>query len=146
MTAALIRLGVLILLVATPGWALAEDSGGLSTSDRQAIHGTIQGQLDAFRGNDGPRAFSYASPTVREMFRTPENFIAMVRNRYAAVYRPREVEFLETYAKNRQIGQAVRFVGPYGKGFMGIYAMQRQSDGSWRIDGVVLIPIPDQAI
>ncbi len=145
MTAILIRLGALFALIATPGWALAEDPGGLSPSDRQAIHGTIQGQLDAFRGDDGPRAFSYASPTVRKMFRTPENFIAMVRNRYAAVYRPREVEFLETYAKNRQIGQAVRFVGPHGKGFMGIYAMQRQSDDSWRIDGVVLIPIPDQA-
>jgi hypothetical protein len=41
--------------------------------------------------------------------------------------------------------QNVLVVGPDGIPVMAIYLMQRQPDGSWRINGVYLIRISDQS-
>ncbi len=52
-------------------------------------------ELEAFQRDDEVTAFSYAAPRVRAHFRTPANFMQMVRDSYRAVYRPRAVKFLE---------------------------------------------------
>jgi len=109
-------------------------------ADRQAILGTIRAQLDAFQVDDDARAFSYATPQLRAMFGTPENFMAMVRGGYQPVYRPRSVEFLEVRNIDGRIVQAVRFVGPDGVAVIAVYTMEQQPDGSWRIAAVHLIP------
>ena len=109
-------------------------------ADRQAILGTIRAQLDAFQADDGSRAFTYATPQLRRLFGTPENFMAMVRGGYQAVYRPQSVEFLDARIIDGKTGQAVRFVGPDGRAVIAIYTMEQQSDGSWRIAAVQLIP------
>lgn len=106
---------------------------------RPAILGTIQAQLDAFRRDDGTAAFSYASPDLRRLFRTPENFMAMVRSGYRPVYRPRSVEFLDTRLVEGRTMQAVRYVGPTGEAVIALYTMEQQPDGSWRIAAVRLI-------
>ncbi len=121
----------------------AEEPGTPSAPDQQAIRGVIEAQLGAFRRDDGMAAFSYASPVIREKFGTPENFMAMVRGSYAAVYRPRQVEFRETRTMAGQTAQAVRFVGPDGKAVLAIYTMERQPDGGWRIGGVYLVEIAE---
>jgi hypothetical protein len=131
------------LLLAAPlgGTALAEDVERPAAADRQAILGTIQAQLDAFQRDDWSRAFSYATPRLRELFATPENFMAMVRNGYQPVYRPQSVEFLDSRIIDGRIGQAVRFVGPDGRAVIAIYTMEQQPDGSWRIAAVRLVPL-----
>ena len=126
--------------------ALSQDEIQLSQDDRKAIRDVIRAQLDAFQEDDGERAFSYASPSIRQHFGTADKFMGMVRTGYTAVYRPREVEFLTAYASDGQTKQAVRIVGPGGQGFLGIYAMERQADDSWRIDGVILLNTGDRAI
>lgn len=110
-----------------------------SVADQKAIRGIIEAQLDAFQRNDSSAAFSYASPIIQRKFGSPENFMAMVQGGYAPVYRPREVEFLDSRVKDGQTAQAVRFVGPDGKSVIAIYSMEQQPDGSWRISGVYLI-------
>lgn len=107
--------------------------------DRQAILNTIQSQLDAFQADDGARAFSFATPRLRRMFGSPENFMAMVRGGYMPVYRPQSVEFLDARVVSGRTGQAVRFVGPDGVAVIALYTMEQQADGSWRIAGVQLI-------
>ena len=124
------------LAVFAPALAAAEPLGA---GDRQAIHSIIQSQLDAFQRDDGHEAFSYASPGIRQMFQTAEIFMAMVRGGYGAVYRPRAVEFLETLVKDGRTVQMMRFIGPDGVAVIAMYTMERQPDGSWRIDGVVLL-------
>ena len=111
-----------------------------SAAVQEAIVTVIQAQLAAFRRDDGAAAFSYASPTIRAKFGSVENFMAMVRGGYAAVYRPQLVEFLEARVIQGRTGQAVRFVGPDGKAVIAVYWMERQPDGTWRIDGVQLVP------
>ncbi|WP_420346271.1 DUF4864 domain-containing protein [Pelagibius sp.] len=140
-TALSLFLGLLLCLAAgglAPP-AKAQDTAAPPAADQAAILNTIQSQLDAFQADDGARAFSFATPQLRRMFRTPENFMAMVRGGYMAVYRPQSVEFLDARVVSGRTGQAVRFVGPDGIAVIAIYTMERQPDGSWRIAAVQLV-------
>ncbi|WP_299623644.1 DUF4864 domain-containing protein [Pelagibius sp.] len=120
--------------------AQSQDYSQPAPADQQAILATIQAQLDAFQVDDWSRAFSFATPRLREMFGTPQNFMAMVRGGYMPVYRPQSVEFLDSRVVSGRTGQAVRFVGPDGVAVIAIYTMEKQPDGSWRIAAVQLIP------
>ena len=63
---------------------------------------------------------------------------------YAAVYRPREVEFLELNEDRGLVRQAVRLVGPDGSTVIAVYTMERQLDGVWKIAGVYLVQTQDE--
>jgi Domain of unknown function (DUF4864) len=121
----------------------AEEPQRPAAEAQAGILATIQGQLDAFQRDDWSRAFSYATPKLRQLFGTPENFMAMVLGGYRSVYRPQSVEFLEARIipgeSGNRTGQAVRFVGPDGKAVIAVYTMAQQPDGSWRIAAVRLI-------
>ena len=121
-------------LAATP--APAE----LRPADRQEIRNVIERQLEAFRRDDGVTAFSFAAPGVRAQFRTPANFMKMVRDSYPAVYRPRAVRILDPAVVGGEIVQAVEVVGPDGTVMMALYTMQHQPDKAWRIAGCRLVP------
>ena len=58
----------------------------------------VSAQLEAFAKDDAKRAFSYAAPSIRAMFGTPERFLAMVRAGYPVVYRAAGVTFLHPAA------------------------------------------------
>ncbi|MEO3427517.1 DUF4864 domain-containing protein [Pelagibius sp. CAU 1746] len=122
-----------------PAVAGAQEIQRPAAGDERAIVDTIRAQLDAFQADDWPRAFSYATPRLRELFGTVENFTAMVRGGYQPVYRPRSVEFLDARIIDGKTGQAVRFVGPDGQAVIALYTMERQPDGGWRIAAVQLV-------
>lgn len=105
--------------------------------DANAIRGTIQAQLEAFAADDAPLAFSFASPPIQEMFRTPAVFIDMVRLHYAAVYRPVGVRFGEAIDYTWGVVQVVHFRVPTGEEIPAHYELVRL-DGRWRITGCVL--------
>ena len=115
--------------------AAAED---LSAADRTAIRAVIQGQVDAFRRDDGAGAFGYASPAIRGMFGSPDLFMDMVRQGYQPVYRPRAFDFREIVTLNGEPTQKVDVVGPDGRAVTAFYPMTRLPDGSWRINGCYL--------
>ena len=135
-------LGLRILVVALftalhPALSVAQPP--VEEAHRISIVGVIRAQMDAFRRDDGAKAFSYAAPSIRGMFQNPQNFMAMVRGGYAAVYRPREVEFLAPRLEDPDILQPVRVTGPDGESIIAIYRMQRQADGAWKISSVVIL-------
>jgi len=72
------------IAAALPAWA-----------DSKAIETTIRAQINAFQADDFERAFTYASPTIQQIFRAPDVFGRMVRQGYPMVYRPSEIAFLE---------------------------------------------------
>lgn len=117
---------------------VAEDNPGLGAADREAIRRVISQQLDAFQRDDEIEAFSYASPSIQAQFKTPAEFMRMVRSGYEAVYRPRSTRFLEAIVMDGQIVQPLEVVAPDGSLVMAFYLMERQPDGSWRISGCVL--------
>lgn len=124
------------LFLAAPASAQAPDD-----ADRQAIRATIDGQIDAFRNDDGARAFSYAAPELQTMLGGVDAFMRMVRGGYAPVYRPRRYEFREVKTADGVVTQQVHVVGPDGTARMALYFMERQPDGSWRISGCVLLDL-----
>ena len=131
----------LVLLAAVPATRGARAE--VAEADRRAIQGVIQDQLQAFQADDGNRAFSHASPILREYFGDPQTFMQMVQSGYDPVYRPREVEFQGLEATDGTLVQKVLFVDRNGKAFLARYSMQRQEDGSWKINGVWLEALPD---
>ncbi len=78
-------------------------------------------------------------PDLRERFQTVDNFMAMVRDRYPAVYRPSQVTFGALENSDGSIVQHVLVVGPDGNLHEALYFMERQKDGTWLIDGCLLI-------
>ncbi len=107
-----------------------------------AIRGVIRSQIDAFLADDFGTAFSFASPAIRGIFQTPENFGAMVRNGYPMVWRPESVEFGELREIAGRLWQRVYVRDAGGRAHALDYQMIPGEDG-WRINGVQLLPAPD---
>ena len=122
------------------------DDAAIGEPDRGAIRAVIESQLAAFRRDDGAAAFAFASPTIQQMFLNPDVFMEMVRAGYRPVYRPREVEFRELVSEGGEPVQRVFLVGPDGVPAMALYFMQRQPDGTWRINGCILAKAPDESV
>ena len=139
------RLGLVLLLLAVGGTARAETVAALSTVDRATIRQVIEAQLAAFKADDGTTAFSFASPMIQTMFGDPANFMTMVRTGYLPVYRPREVEFQGLIDFRGQPTQLVLLVGPENEVVTAYYMMERQRDGTWRINGCILRPAAERA-
>jgi uncharacterized protein DUF4864 len=125
-----------------PGMPWAAETG-VSVADSQAIHDVIAGQIDAFRHDDGARAFSYASPTIQEKFGNADFFMQMVKTGYTQVYRAHDVQFQGLDMEAGAPVQRVRMIGPDGLPVIVIYMMQRQPDGSWKINGVFMTTSDD---
>jgi hypothetical protein len=128
-------LALVAWLLAAP--ALAVMAAAPDPSDAAAIRGVIEGQLQAFRSDDGAQAFAYASPAIQSIFKDPDTFMSMVRSGYQPVYRPQEVEFRDLVPVEGRWTQRVLVIGPDGVPVVAQYMMEKQPDGSWRIDGCV---------
>lgn len=116
-------------------------------ADPTAVRETITAQLDAFRDNDAARAFSYAAPSIKSMFGTPERFIAMVRRGYKPVYDANNPTFLRArQSSDGTYAQEVGLVDDDGKAWTALYTLQKQPDGAWRITGCYLREGEDQAV
>ena len=123
--------------------ALAAEAGPTTGGEEAEIRRVIEGQLDAFRRDDGEGAFAFAAPSIRAMFGDAATFLRMVRTGYPPVYRPREVEFRSLGVEDGRLTQRVLLVGPDGVPVVARYYMEQQPDGSWRIGGCVLEQAPD---
>lgn len=139
-------LRTLLALVLVAGSLPAKAQGALASADARAVREVIEAQLDAFQKDDAARAFSLATPAIRETFGTPENFMSMVRGSYAVVYRPANVAFEPPVLLDGQVVQPVRLSDEQGRAWIALYPMQRQPDGTWRTNGCQLARIPGQQI
>ena len=137
-----IGIGILLFgLLAGP--VTAQEGGEPARSEIRAI---IADQLDAFRLDDAPRAFSHAAPGIQQAFPTPEAFMDMVRRGYLPVYRPKEVAFGPAEEIDGTAVQQIFVTGPDGKDWVALYTLERQPDGAWKISGCLLRPAPGSAI
>lgn len=107
------------------------------------IPSVIQRQFDAFRSDDVATAFSYASPTIRGLFGTPESFGAMVRYGYPMVLHPADVRFLDQTVIEGAIWQRVMVRDAAGRVHFLSYQMQPTPEGGWQINGVRLLEVSE---
>jgi Domain of unknown function (DUF4864) len=133
---------MVLLALAGASGARADPAGFLREADQRAIREVTA----AFRADDGATAFSFASPSIQRQFGDPATFLAMVRTAYLPVYRPREVRFDRLVDGRVEPVQTVLLVGPELEVVTAYYVMEKEADGSWRIDGCVLAENPDRAL
>lgn len=132
-----LALCTLLLLAVMP--ARAQEA---PAADRAAIEAVIAEQLAAFNRDDGYAAWGYAAPNIQAKFQSVEVFMAMVRGAYASVYRSRAAEFGPLTGSGDHLLQEVVVTGQDGLQVLARYAMARQADGSWKIEGVSLEELP----
>lgn len=102
------------------------------------IRDTILNQIEAFKADDFATAFTYASPTIKGIFGTPENFGTMVRNGYPMVHRPAEVKMLDLREVAGALWQRVMITDAQGQTHVLDYQMVETAEG-WQINGVQLL-------
>lgn len=114
-------------------------------ADWTAIKKVIVDQRAALKAGDAAKAFSYASPGIRDQFGDAATFIAMVRTGYAALLTARYTEFLEGAVIDGSVIQPLRLVDADNTVRVALYIMQRQENGTWRIGGCQIAPSTVQA-
>ena len=102
------------------------------------IESTIQSQIDAFLADDLVGAFSFASPNIKTIFGTSDNFGQMVRRAYPMVYRPREVRMGDLRDVAGAMWQRVYVTDAEGRGHALDYQMIETPEG-WKINAVQLL-------
>jgi hypothetical protein len=105
------------------------------------IASVIGQQIEAFQADDFAGAFAFASPSIRQMFGSADNFGVMVRRGYPMVHRPAEVEFLDQIDRDGATYQTVRILDQNGTSHLLEYMMILGPDG-WRINGVRFLRAP----
>jgi hypothetical protein len=126
-----LALGLLALFFAFAASARVDDS-----ADAKAV---ISQQLDAFTHDDAHAAWALAAPAIREKFSDADAFMSMVKTAYPPVYRRRSVEFGKQSREGDEIAQEMVFVDESNDVWAGVYKLERQGEGDWKITGCVLI-------
>jgi Domain of unknown function (DUF4864) len=119
-------------------WVTAR-AADLGAGDAKSVRTVIQSQLTAFAADDAARAFSFATPQLREAFGSADNFMRMVRSSYPVVYRPATVAFLKPQIDQGTVVQAVHFTDGDGVLWLALYTLERQRDKRWRISGCQVV-------
>jgi hypothetical protein len=110
---------------------------------RTQAKATVERQIEAFRRDDAATAYAQAAPAIQGMFTSPDTFIAMVRQGYAAVYRARSfsVDRVEDVGEDG-LALGVKLQDAEGVDWMALYSLEKQPDGAWRISGCQLVKAP----
>ena len=119
------------LLIGLIGPACAAD-------DVASAQSVIRSQAEAFSRDDAAAAYSYAAPSIRDVF-PQDAFMAMVRDSYTPVYRHKSFEFGEARVADGQIAQRVHIIDADGIPWEALYTLELEPDGSVKISGCVLL-------
>jgi hypothetical protein len=124
-------------------WVSAASAQESTAARSQAI---IERQFDAFARDDAEAAYALADPTIKEMFVDPDHFMAMVRDRYAPVYRHRSVEFGDFAELGDEATLKATLVDNDNVEWTALYSLRREANGDWLISGCVLVKSDASAI
>ena len=132
-----------LLIGTTLSWVLAPAGAPepVAAADASAIRALVEAQLQAMAQGDARRAFSYASADIHRQFGTAENFMAMVRLGYPMVLAPASTAFFVPVPDDQPglVLQVVQLTDRGGRRWLATYQLQRQPDGSWRINGCAVV-------
>ncbi|MDO8978074.1 MAG: DUF4864 domain-containing protein [Afipia sp.] len=119
--------------------------GARAADDAASAQSVISSQIDAIGRGDATAAYSHAAPAIQQLFSSPDIFMAMVRQNYAPLYRPKHFEFGKSGASNGTIMQHVRIVDSDGVTWEALYSLEQQPDGSIKITGCSLLKADQEA-
>ncbi|MGB3176935.1 MAG: DUF4864 domain-containing protein [Albidovulum sp.] len=127
------------------GLATMARAGLAQSGEQDGIRAVIADQIAAFAADDLGRAFDHASPMIKRMFGTPENFGRMVRDGYPMIWRPGAVRYLDQREEGGHPVQRVEFRDQTGGYHLFDYEMIEGPAG-WRINGVFPVRPEDMAV
>ena len=110
-------------------------------AQQDPVQQTILDQIEAFKADDFATAFTFASPSIKSIFMSAENFGMMVRNGYPMVHRPGSVRMLEQREVAGRLWQKVMITDQAGRSHILDYQMIETESG-WQINAVQLLPEP----
>jgi hypothetical protein len=131
---------VVVTMTLLIGTASADD---LTAASSRAI---VERQFDAFERDDGPAAYAFAAPTIKDMFSDADHFMAMVRDHYAPVYRHRSADFGAFKESGDEASLEATLVDNDNVVWTALYSFRRASNGDWLISGCVLAKAEASAI
>ncbi|APG91262.1 DUF4864 domain-containing protein [Sinorhizobium americanum] len=99
----------------------------------------IRQQIQAFVEDDAEAAYSFASPGIRAKFPDRAVFFEMVKKSYQHLYRPGNFAFGRSKLIGDEVIQEVLISGADGKDWTAIYELVPQPDGSYKINGVMMV-------
>src|SRR6266508_2552467 len=102
-----------VLTLATP--VAGGRAQSVSEADAASFRQVISDQIAAFNADDGPKAWSFASPSIQQLFPTPDIFMTMVKQGYQPVYRQQSLTFGEITDNDGRLVQHVTIVDLKGK-------------------------------
>lgn len=137
---------ILALVFLLAGMAFTTPSSAQSDADTAAIRAAVAAQLEAFKRDDAGAAYSFAAPNVKAIFQTPEIFMQMVQLGYEPVYRSRSHIFGGLEEVGGALTQRVFITDAAGEGWLALYTVARQPDGSWKITGCSLARRPSESV
>ena len=114
----------------------------LAADEQTDIQNTISNQLEAFASDDFTEAFTHASPGIKDIFGSVDNFSRMVKNGYPMVWRYNNFQFLKLEETPQGYSQIVRITDRKDQLFLLKYSMKNIS-GIWKISGVAIIENSD---
>jgi hypothetical protein len=102
----------------------------------------IEEQIEAFLHGDAGTAYSFAAPGIKALYPDKDTFFAMVKRNYQPVYHPGNYAFGRSKSVDggAVIYHEVLITGRDGKDWSAIYELTRQADGSYKINGVEIVP------
>jgi hypothetical protein len=115
------------------------------SGEKEDVQATINGQFQAFLEDDVRRAFAFASPSIRSIFKTPQNFGDMVQRGYPMVWRPARVTFLDHKEVAQGRTQDVQIFDSAGTAHYLRYFVTQTPNG-WKISGVQLLDAADFSV
>jgi Domain of unknown function (DUF4864) len=124
-----------VLLVA---FFISQTTLARAAEDVTTAQSVIRSQEEAISRDDAATAYTFAAPSIRSIFRSPETFMYAVRNGYAPVYRHKSFEFGRAATLERKIIQEVHIFDTDGVAWLALYTLEQQSDGSLKISACVL--------
>ena len=120
-------------------------STSIYAGPKEDVQSTISLQLEAFLKDDFDTAFTFASPSIRSMFGTAQNFGQMVQRGYPMVWRPQKFNFLEHRKDPAGRAQDIQIIDQSGNVHYLRYFLIDTAMG-WKISGVQFLDPSDYSV
>ena len=120
-------------------------STSIYAGPKEDVQSTISLQLEAFLKDDFDTAFTFASPSIRSIFGTAQNFGQMVQRGYPMVWRPQKFNFLEHRKDSTGRAQDIQIIDQSGNVHYLRYFLIDTTKG-WKISGVQFLDPSDYSV
>ena len=125
---------------------LAGPAGAGNAQPSAEARALLSRQFDAFAHDDAAGAYALVTPALKMIFTDPDVFMGMVRNRYAPVYRHRDVDFGDAEVSGDTMTITATLVDGDNQLWTALYTLERQPDGGWLINSCKLIRPVESAL